>query len=156
MRSASIMSTEDYDNPEVEDRWCEQQRNIVVTYLQSEGVKHGRIGDWPAWHVAPYVSIWAIESYKNPEWIGWWVISGDLPTDYISASDIEPPQHPRKALKAIAERWRWYVDEIQKGKKPAHYRIGKPEMFEDLAPLLIKRADLFIEWAQDDSLWEEE
>jgi hypothetical protein len=48
------------------------------------------------------------------------------------------------------------VDEIQKGKKPAHYRIGKPEMFEDLAPLLIKRADLFIEWAQDDSLWEEE
>ncbi len=150
------MTTEDYDNPEVEERWCEQQRDVVTAYLEKEEVKHRRVGDWPAWHVAPYVSIWAIESYKRPEWIGWWVICGDLPTDYISAADIEPPQHPRKALKAIAERWLRYVDETKKGNKPADYCIGKPESFEELAPLLIKRADLFIEWAQDDSLWEEE
>jgi hypothetical protein len=88
-RSVPTMTKEDYDDPEVEERWCEQQRVAVNEYLQSQGVKHGRVGDWPAWHVAPYVSIWAIESVNRPEWIGWWVICGDLPTDYISASDIE-------------------------------------------------------------------
>ncbi len=150
------MTEKDYDDPKVEERWCEQQRAIVKGYLQSQGVKHGRIGKSPAWHVAPYVSIWAIESLIRPEWIGWWVICGDLPTDYILASDIEPPQHPRKALKAIAERWLRYVNETKKGKKPKNYSIGKPELFEKLAPLLVKRADLFVEWAQDDSLWEEE
>lgn len=150
------MYTKDYDDPEIEERWCEQQRAVVVDYLQSQRVKHGSVGDWPAWHVAPYVSIWAIESYKNPEWIGWWVICGDLPADYISAADIEPPQHPRKAIKAIAERWFRYVDESKKGIHPSDYIIGKPESFDELAPNLVKRANLLIEWAQDDSLWEEE
>jgi hypothetical protein len=150
------MNTKDYDDPEIEERWCEQQRAVVTDYLQSQRVKHKSVGDWPAWHVAPYVSIWAIESYKNPEWIGWWVICGDLPTDYISAADIEPPQHPRKAIKAIAERWLRYVDESKKGKHPSDYIIGKPESFDELAPLLEKRANLLIEWAQDDSFWVEE
>jgi hypothetical protein len=106
--------------------------------------------------MAPYVSVWAIESYQRPEWIGWWVICGALPTDYIPASDIEPPQHPRKAVKAIAERWLQYVNEAKKGNKLTDYHIGKPEAFKELEPLLVKRADLLIEWAQDDSLWEEE
>lgn len=149
------MTMEDYDDPEIEERWCEQQKAVVTEYLKSQGLMHRRVGDWPAWHVAPYVSIWAIESIKRPDRIGWWVICGDLPTDYISASEIEPPQHPRKAIKAIAKRWLRYVDETKKGNKPKNYCIGKPESFEELAPLVVKRANLFIEWAQDDSLWEE-
>ena len=50
-----------YD-PEVEERWCGEQRSRVADYLRSQGVDYGRIGQWPAWHLAPYVSIWAIES----------------------------------------------------------------------------------------------
>lgn len=88
-----------------EERWCDEQRACVADHLRSEGVKHGRIGDWPAWYVAPCVSIWAVESLARPEWIGWWVISGDLPTDYISSADVLPPQHPQKAIRAFAERW---------------------------------------------------
>jgi Domain of unknown function (DUF4826) len=68
---AAIMVKPDYDDPDIEDRWCEAQRAVVADYLRSEKVEHGRIGDWPAWHVAPYVSIWAIESVARPEWIGW-------------------------------------------------------------------------------------
>src|SRR6266446_5228772 len=56
------MKKPDYDDPAVEERWCNEQRVNVTNYLSSQKVKHGRIGDWPAWHVAPYVSIWAIES----------------------------------------------------------------------------------------------
>lgn len=61
-----------------------------------------------------------------------------------------------KGCKAFAERWLRYVDEAKKGNKPTDYNIGKPESFEELAPLLVKRAGLLLEWTQDDSFWEDE
>lgn len=150
------MNTEDYDNPEVEERWCDSQRSIVRSYLSSQGLKHGRIGEWPAWHIAPYVSVWAIESVARPEWIGWWVICGDLPTDYISAAEIKPPQHPRKAVRAIAKRWLQAVKAWNEGRDIEGFRIDGPHSHKELAPLLATRANLFIEWTEDDSLREDE
>ncbi len=149
------MDKSDYDDPKVEQAWCDERRERVASYLRSQSVNHGRIGDWPAWHIAPYVSIWAIESLSRPEWIGWWVVCGDLPTDYISAADIEPPQHPRKAIRAIAERWLHAVEAWNSGRELEGYRIGDRTSHKELAPLLHARARLFIEWADDDSLWEE-
>jgi hypothetical protein len=99
------MPKPDYDDPEVEECWCSEQQKIVSDYLRSQNLKHGRIGEWPAWHVAPYASIWAIESLARPEWIGSWVICGDLPTDYISSAEVQPPQHPRKAMRVFAKNW---------------------------------------------------
>lgn len=90
----------DYDDPAVEEQWCEERRAEVTAYLQRERVEHGRVGEWPAWHVAPYVSIWAIESKKRVDSIGWWVICGDVPTDYVSATHMK---HPRDVMRAIAK-----------------------------------------------------
>lgn len=150
------MDKADYDNPDVEEFWCEKQRQVVADYLQSQGVEHGRIGDWPAWHIAPCVSIWAIESLARPEWIGWWVIAGDLPTDYVSSAACEPPQHPRKAARAIAERWRQAAEAWSEGREHEGFRIAGPNLHQDLAPLLAKRAEILIEWADDDSMWQDE
>ncbi len=138
-----------------EESWCEEQRNRVADYLASQGVSHGRIGDWPAWHVVPYVSIWAVESKVRPEWIGWWVICGDLPTDYVSASDVEPPQHPRKAMQLIAERWIALTVAWKEGREFDDMRIVGSHSPEELGPLLESRARLLQDWAMDDSLWEE-
>jgi hypothetical protein len=148
------MKKPDYDDPAVEERWCSEQRVNVANYLSSQKVKHGRIGDWPALHVAPYVSIWAIESLARPKWIGWWVISGDLPTDYVSSADVKPPQHPRKAIRAIAKRWLKLVEAWNEGRDYKAIRIPGPHSHKELAPLLETRARLLIEWADDDSLWE--
>ena len=106
--------------------------------------------------VAPYVSIWAIESVGRPEWIGWWAICGDLPTDYISSADVRPPQHPRKALRVIAEQWLKYVKSWNDGRGYENFRIRGDYAPKELAQLLETRADLLIKWADDDSLWEEE
>ena len=95
------MTQPDYDDPATEHRWCADRRVEVADYLAAEGVAHGQIGAWPAWHVAPYVSVWAIESKRKPGWVGWWVLCGDLPTDYVSAATIK---HPRKAVEAFAHR----------------------------------------------------
>lgn len=146
----------DYDDPVIEEQWCERQRVRIADYLQSENVVHGRIGDWPAWHIAPYVAIWAIESVRQPDWIGWWAISGDLPTDYISATDVESPQRPRKALRAIAERWLRQVAAWKEGRCLDGMRIAGAHSYAELAPLLEARAALCKEWTEDDSLWDDE
>ena len=149
------MPKPDYDDPDVEERWCSEQRGVVADYLRLQKVRHGRIGEWPAWHIAPYVSIWAIESLARPEWIGWWVICGDLPTDYISSADVEPPQHPRKAIRVFAQHWLDVVEAWRDGREPENTRIGDPSSREELGPPLETRARLLMEWAADDSLWEE-
>lgn len=150
------MKKPNYNDRKVEERWCMEQREVVKKYLRSEQVKHGEVGEWPAWHIAPHVSIWAIESAIRPGWIGWWVISGDLPTDYISAAEVEPPQHPRKAVRAIAQRWLKQVDAWSEGQEYQGIRISGAHSPEELAPLLETRAKLLLDWTDDDSLWEEE
>lgn len=150
------MPKPDYDDPDIEELWCSEQRKKVADYLGSQKLKHGRIGDLPAWHVVPYASIWAVESIARPEWIGWWAICGDLPTDYVSAADVEPPQHPRKAMRVFAKNWLNVVEAWKDGRKIENTQIGDSSCHEQLGPLLESRATLLLEWADDDSLWEEE
>lgn len=145
---------DDQNGPD-EVSWCETQRNAVADYLRSQGVEHGRIGDWPAWHITGRAAIWAVESIAHPNWIGWWSISGDLPTDYCSAADIQPPQHPRKAIRLFARRWLTYADAWLKGKETPDLKIAGPHSKEELAPLLKTRGELLLKWSDDDTLWED-
>jgi hypothetical protein len=140
----------DYDDPAVDEQWCTERRARVTEYLRDEGVEHGRVGEWPAWHIAPYVSIWAIESRAHPGSIGWWAICGDLPTDYISAADIK---HPRDAMRAVAAVWRQQAKLMADGKTLSEIRIGRPDQWATLAPLLETRASILLKWADDDALW---
>jgi hypothetical protein len=140
----------DYGDPGVEERWCNERRSAVIEYLQQQHLVHGTVGEWPAWHVAPYVSIWAIESTSKPGWVGWWVISGDLPTDYVSANAIK---HPRDAIQAIAARWQNAAVLMAQGAGAPGFTIGSPNDWPSLAPLLESRAKLLQEWAGDERLW---
>jgi hypothetical protein len=85
--------------PTSEDSWCAERSADVAACLQLQGIEHGRIGEWPAWHVMPYASVWAVESPHRPEWIGWWVISGDLPSDVLAAP------RPDHAARRTARFW---------------------------------------------------
>jgi hypothetical protein len=140
----------DYDDPAVDEQWCDERRAQVTAYLRDEGVEHGRVGESPAWHVAPYVSIWAIESRLHPGSVGWWVICGDLPTDYISAAGI---RHPREAMRAIAAEWHEAAKLVARGERHSEFPVGQPEEWVSLAPLLETRASMLLQWADDDGLW---
>lgn len=142
-----------YDDPTIEKQWCIERRAQVIEYLASRKLKYVKVGEWPAWYVAPYVSIWAIESKKRPGWVGWWAICGDLPTDYVSAKSIK---HPREALKAFGKDWNKRFLLMSEGKGSA-CTVGFPkETWLKLAPLLKARAKILQDWANDDSLWGEE
>ena len=141
----------DYDNPAIEEQWCQDRRAQVEAYLQHQRVEHGRVGEWPAWHVAPHVSLWAIESKVRPGGVGWWVICGDLPTDYVSAANIK---HPRDAVKVIAEGWREQARLMASRERDADIRMGQPEDWPSLSRLLDARASLLLDWVADDTQWE--
>ncbi len=135
-----------------EEKWCAERRKEVRAYLARQHIPRRRIGIWPAWHVDQYISIWAIESAVRPGWVGWWVICGDLPTDYISASRIK---HPRTAMRAFAKRWDKVADCMRRGRAHPTVKIGERSSWAQLEPLLRQRAKLLAEFANDKSIWGE-
>ena len=141
-----------YDDPEVEAKWFSERRIEVAEYLQREGVIHGKIADKPEWHAAPYVSLWAIESFECPGSLGWWAISGDLPNDYVSASKAD---NPREAIQAIATLWHEAAEYMERGESHPSFVIGSCERREELAPLLASRAKILLEWVADPEVWDE-
>jgi len=130
-----------------EDAWCAERREEVADYLQRENLRHGEIGDWPAWHIAPYVSVWAVESLVAPGSVGWWAICGDLPCDYCSSSG--GCDNPRRALRRIGETWL----EALEATPPGAQTIGETGLPADMTDLFRSRAELLLEWVADPDAW---
>lgn len=140
-----------YDDPAVDEQWCRTAREEVTAYLHAEGVTQCRVGECPAWHVAPVVSVWAIESLAQPGQVGWWVVFGDMPTDYVSGAGID---HPRAAMSAIARRWKMCVNDKKSGAVSDDLTFGGGPLSDELVPLLESRAKALCEWTEDDDLWD--
>jgi len=134
-----------------EERWCEERRAEVVEYLRREGIHYGRVVEWPVWHFVPHVSIWAIESAIAAQSVGWWVICGDLPTDYVSADQAVSP---REALRAFAIRWSEVAAYMFRGEAHPTIEIGAPRTWPELAPLLKRRVELLNACADDEESWQ--
>ena len=124
----------------------------MIAYLSSQHCEHGGVGEWPAFHVDPYLALWAVQSRKVSGRIGWWAISGDLPTDYMSSSS---GYHPREALRHFSVEWLSVAESMKRGEEHPGTQIGTPEQWPTMAPLLEKRAHLLKNYADDDRLWED-
>ena len=135
---------------ELPDPWIEQCRRQIRGYLAAQSVQHGSIGEVPAWSVYPYVSIWAIESGSAPGRVGWWVIVGDCPTDYVTCTG---DRTPRSAVEQFAARWLQGAAAMLRGEEPPEWTVGNAGNALELAPLLASRAELLEEWGRDDALW---
>ena len=136
--------------PTPEETWCAARSADVTACLQRHGIEHGRIGEWPAWHVMPYASAWAVESLHRPEWVGWWVICGDLPSDVLAAHDLPSP---RDALRAFGKRWVLHGESLDRGDVPPAWAHEPHEVLPKLAALLKKRGAALQVWADDATAW---
>jgi len=145
------MSSADYDDPKVEAEWLAKQREAVLRYLQDEGIRHGGVAPDPDWFVAPYVSIWTVESGTRPGAIGWWAICGDLPTDYLSGEDAADA---RGAMAAFAHRWREVSAYMLRGERHPTVTIGPAGRERELGDLLSRRAGILEDWTNDDEMWQ--
>jgi hypothetical protein len=133
-----------------EEAWCEAQRSVASDYLAKQPGPFGALGDWPAWHVTHQCAVWAVESVKSPGWVGWWVITGDLPTDYASSAGVRTP---RDAVKVFADRWRDAASSMVRGEEPADISVGSEANRHELGALLASRAKMLVAWVKDDSVW---
>jgi hypothetical protein len=146
------VNSPNWDDEAVLEEWCAQQRAVAAEYLSRQPVRFGELGEWPAWDVAPYVAVWAVESVAAPGKVGWWVITGDLPTDYVSGAHTPDP---RTAVAAIAARWSAAATVMERGEQPVDITVGNADNAAELGPLLGARARTLASWANDDSVWDE-
>jgi hypothetical protein len=120
--------------------WAAHQRTLVEHYLHSQGCDHGGVSLEPRWYLSPYLAVWAVRSKANPDLVGWWAISGDVPTDYLTA--MRTLRNTADVLAAFSAQWSGAAEAMSRGE----YRgIGKPENTAHLAPLLRTRAAMLQE-----------
>jgi hypothetical protein len=136
-----------------EENWLAEERRKVEEYLEFEGCRHGGVADWPTVHVYPDFALWPVQSTRHTGSMGWWVISGDVPTDYMSTEDGE---HPRDALRHFSNQWSDVAEHMRRGKEHPVYKFGSAADWPDLAPQLQLRADALSDCADDDEVWAEE
>jgi hypothetical protein len=127
-----------------EAAWVTGQRDMLSRYLICQKLKHGGLSLEPRWFVSPSVAIWAVRSVHQPCRIGWWAISGDLPTDYVTCT-IE--QSDADVLRTFARKWKAASSQMAKGLQIPGYVIGPPGRERELAPMLRKRAKLLVAFA---------
>ena len=137
---------------ENEEAWVNSQRAVVAAYLKQEKVQHGEIAEWPAWHCQPVLAVWAIESRTSPGRVGWWAISGDIPTDYVSFADAD---HPREVVRHFARHWAELSDFMIRGERHSESNIGTPDQWPELGQLLQRRSNMLKDLAEDHSVWTE-
>lgn len=133
-----------------EERWCAERALDVAACADRLAPEHGRIGERPAWFAMPYASVWAVESAHRPEWIGWWVIAGDLPTDAIAAHEFATP---REALRAFGKRWVLHGEALDRGEVPPAWAHLADDALPKLATTLKKRGAALQVWADDPASW---
>ena len=134
--------------PTITDRddaaWAADQRKVVEHYLQAQGCNHAGVSLEPRWYLLPYLALWAVRSKTNLDSVGWWAISGDVPTDYMTAT----PELRTIAdvLAAFGAQWSRAAEAMSRG----HYAgIGKRENIAELAPLLRTRAEMLQELSEE-------
>lgn len=99
----------------------------------------------PRWFLAPYLAVWAIRSLRNPDRVGWWAISGDVPTDYISWGRA---QDAGDVLSEFSRVWKAAAEKMAVGEQLDNCIIGDdPARAKELAPLLLGRAEMLEEIA---------
>jgi hypothetical protein len=139
------------NDPNEEEAWCAERRAQVAAHLKGERVKHTEIGEWPAWHIAPIVSLWALDAGDAPAREGAWAICGDVPTDTITR---DAPKSPRAAVRAFAQRWHDAAAQMVTGDSVEKAEPRKKDRVHELALFLEVRSRQLIDWANDDSMWD--
>ncbi len=119
--------------------WAAQQRANVIDYLAAHQCEHAGVSLEPRWFLSPYLAIWAIRSKANPERIGWWAISGDLPTDYITCTT---ERTNADVLTSFSIVWKSVAAYMMNGEWAPNHQIGPPGRQKELAPLLLRRAEM--------------
>lgn len=122
------------------DQWVREQFQRANQHLAENGILFDSVVVEASRYLAPYVAVWKIKSQQGQYF---WVLSGDLPVDYIpfsTAVDV------RSALKHFSLSWQLKAENILSAQ-------GLDETQENYAKLLADRAISLYQLSEKQELW---
>lgn len=121
--------------------WVREQFQKANEYMASKGIVPDNVAVAESRYLPPYLAIWKLNTRDKQTY---WVISGDLPTDYIQYSAATDA---REAVRTFSLQWQLKAQKIIESGV-----IDKTQ--QDYANLLINRAQGLYEMFNQDQLWQ--
>ena len=137
------MAEEVVDQEQQIQEWTRAQFQKANKFLAEKGIMPNKVYAEESRYLAPYVALWKIDS-KKPTKQTYWVMSGDLPSDYF---EVSVAATAREALRHFSMMWQMKAENIQRSgltKDPAQAKF---------AQLLVSRAESLYKMQADDSIW---
>ncbi|WP_028767059.1 DUF4826 family protein [Shewanella fidelis] len=138
------MAEEVVDQEQQIQEWTRAQFQKANKFLAEKGIMPNKVYAEESRYLAPYVALWKIDS-KKPTKKTYWVMSGDLPSDYV---EVSVAATAREALRHFSMMWQMKAENIQRSgltKDPAQAKF---------AQLLVSRAESLYKMQADDSIWQ--
>ncbi len=126
--------------------WIKEHFQKANKFLAEKGVMPSNVLVDECRYLAPFVAIWKIES-KQPKKQTYWVMSGDLPSDYV---DVSVAKTARDAMKHFAMMWQLKAENLHRS------GVTKEPTQAQFANLLVSRAEDLYRLSEDKQLWGDE
>lgn len=122
-------------------QWVREQFQRANKHLAENGVLFESVVTEESRYLAPYVAVWKIKTTDNKYY---WVISGDVPCDYLP---YELEKTARAAIRHFSLLWQVKAENIRKTDTTDQTQL-------DFAELLESRAEGLYDIQAEESLWE--
>ena len=139
MESTNQQPVAQLDEAQVSE-WVRAQFQKANLFLAEKGIVMDSVAVQDSRYLPPMVAVWKINGIDKQSY---WVISGDLPTDYIALSAATDA---RDALRAFSFRWQMNAQQL--------IDAGVQEQTTaDYVNLLIGRAHSLYDLFENDQIW---
>jgi hypothetical protein len=126
-------------------QWIKTHFQKANRFLAEKGVIPSRVIAKDSRYLAPFLAVWKMES-KQPKVQTFWVMSGDLPSDYV---DVKVAATARDAIRHFSMMWQLKAENLIKS------GATKDATQAQFAQLLVSRAESLYKIHHDDKLWRE-
>lgn len=133
------------------EMWADRQFSNAQSYLTRRDIRTTGILTL-AWLAAPYLVLWTARSTTDGL-LPVWVVSGQIPTDYVLEKTI---QTPRDAIRVLGERWKNIADlpDTEEAIRTLDFEMPPAGPHREEARKKLDRfARTLLGVAEDDSLW---
>jgi len=131
-----------------EQAWIRQEHGKVLEYASRNILDLSRIRQNDSAILPPFIAIWLVESKSHSK--GFWIITGDLPSDHIVGDSA---QSARDAIKHFALKWHLKAENINIELEKEASETESYNSKKEFAEILIAKADGLYQCAARDDLW---
>jgi hypothetical protein len=141
--TASSSDAQVQDPELLRQEWVRTQFQKANRFLGEKGVIPNKVITDESRYLAPYFAIWKMEA-KQPTKQTFWVMSGDLPSDYV---DVKVAGTAREAVRHFSMMWQVKAENLHRSGATKDATQAK------FANLLVTRAESLYKMQADDKLW---